>query len=592
MLFRTLAWCKQTTNPPKRVIPIGKNPLTWWCRAMPPWRAVPTLLPRTRVGVEGCHSAFNATNTIRSCMYFAPEHPPAFLTLSAATEIRNIQWRSRAGGSTSAAEGDSGASLEEMASFGEGEFLHGAASVSGPIVALENFAERAESIAYRRLASPVRVIVGHENLGVRDKFLSGGGGRPLADAVVYFPIYGTISSLNAVTSLGIALFYAFLDTHFPQSRSTLPLTSTRCSGVASPDACVAPTDLEQQEQQQQRAEIARRLKEYQDAFQRLLPAPSGEEETFINPATHAWKTHENTKPRVDERPIHPLFYRQTPETIVTKHRELRELMLTYSRLHSKEGGPSASMSSSFGISVLYENEFDQRNFGGLLRCCNAFLVDHVFYVGRRKVNVVGAVGSNHYTPPVYLGPMPASGAAAAEEDDAQWLSELQGHATKDGPPPSLWLLDCGHFLKYQRDCVTVRNLQSERREVYPSSNSNSSSEGQRDDKNDCGPPEATSSAQSLEWYFQTTGLAKRVHLCMTEEELHAEMGTGVVLVVPQEGKLPHFSILRRCTHILSILPQAELDNQGDTCRGLPSQVACGIALQRLSAILHPALFRL
>lgn len=550
------------------------------------------------VGLEGCHCGFNATNSIRTCLFFGTATPPTFLTIESWRCIAQIQTRedpSRDSPSAAMTEPFGGIAL-----FGEADYFRssrGSDVAAPPIIAVENFTPRAQSLLRTRLPcgssaakSLLRVVVGHENKGVRQSLLQQPGAvsltrgerheqdedrpAPIADMVVYVPQYGTISSLNVVTSLGIVLFYCYLDQHFPASR-VIYESHQRASRTAVPVA---------------------QLHQYQSHFSQrspsspslpavpVLPAPA--QVSKVGAAVH-------TTPRVDQRPIHPVYYTKSMVEIQHLQSQYRAWLKKCSGIetHVREDverncmgsssgdGSDRDSTSDFGLSVLYENDYDQRNFGGLLRNANAFLVDHIFYVGRRKCNVVGAVGSHHYTPPEYLGPMPSEDAKSCTDaggtfdmeigvgegrngvEDwsdriAKSAAELQGR-----PLRQWWMLDCGQDFLYTPKI------------------------------SDADDSVMSSSAASIQWYRQMKATGSVYSLCNTEASLRAAAAGGVMLLVPQEGRLPHSALLALCNGILTVLPHERMENSSDSPvhRGLPSQVASGIALQRLSAVLHPNL---
>ncbi|KAK7199778.1 hypothetical protein NESM_000024200 [Novymonas esmeraldas] len=608
--------CKQTLHPPRHTAPLASKPLTRWSCHLPKWTELSGSLTPVRVGLEGCHSAFNATNSIRTCLYFQTAAPPTFLTASSWRSIEHVQLRESdeaVRGTTPASATPTAASpFDGIALFGESEFFAGCptsgqTSASGAaaqpgcaLVAVENFADRAQSVLRTRLpTSPavvrggggLRLVVGHENCGVRRSLLrprptSGTApacpAPPVADEVVYVPQYGTISSLNVVTSLGIALFYSYMDAACPHARVIHSAPSS--AGVAHATGVSAAAE----------EELRTVIAAYQNLFSRSLPAPAPCADT--GSAAAALLTdgppraalvpdaHVNTTPRVDHRPLHPVFYSRTVEEIQALQRSYRHALLSYS--HACSSAPAPSF---FGLSVLYENEFDQRNFGGLIRSANAFLVDHIFYVGRRKVNVVGAVGSYHYTPPVHLGSLPSTAAAAAtataaadDSDDTDGAAHVYARvkeAYASAPPRHWWMLDCGHEFMYSTA---------------------SPSEGADAVAGESTAAASSSSAASLRAYARLKADGHVHSLCETESALREALAGGLVLLIPQEGRLPHPALMRLCTGVLTVLPHdCHYDEGGGAVgpggstqpghRGLPSQVASGIALQRLSAVLHPRL---
>ncbi|KNH09646.1 hypothetical protein XU18_0331 [Perkinsela sp. CCAP 1560/4] len=82
----------------------------------------------------------------------------------------------------------------------------------------------------------------------------------------------------------------------------------------------------------------------------------------------------------DSRPIRPILYNK-PAGEVEKYIEENTVKKLY---------------------VFYENYFDQKNLGGIIRNCNAFGVAKLFYHGRRKINRQGTVGAYKYLNIEYL----------------------------------------------------------------------------------------------------------------------------------------------------------------------------------------------
>ncbi|KAG5495477.1 hypothetical protein GH5_03138 [Leishmania sp. Ghana 2012 LV757] len=656
------AWLqKQTLHPPKNPIPLAANPLTRWSRRLPKWANLGGALTHVRVGLEGCRSAFNATNSIRTCLYFQTASPPTFLTASSWKAIEHVQIREPSPTRIAANEVEEEGLLnlkaavhsdkescaaephpfDGIALFGEEAYFsqHSSPRCDGvesktaalspcPLVALENFVDRAQSVMHTRLPTAtarkgggIRLVVGHENRGVRRSLLrakddtarvsicdhtrtpspagtSGPMSAPVADLVVYVPQYGTISSLNVVTSLGIALFYCYMDAVCPEARKIHSADFAPCSTAdgTRADSGSSSSELD---------ELRRRLQEYQAAFTKALPAPASNEGDCASvaadappPRPHApvADASANTTPRVDRRPLHPVFYRRNSEEIQHQHRAYRQALLRYSgrrqvcessRPPSSEAGASlASSAAYFGLSVLYENEYDQRNFGGLIRCANAFLVDYVFYVGRRKVNVVGAVGSYHYTPPIHLGSLSDTPSVASSTDTTcnsttcDWAAGIRARveeAYESSAPRNWWLLDCGQDFLYESAL-----------EAPP-------------EHNGCEFDAAASHPASLHAFRRLKATGHVRSLCDDAASLREAMDGGLLLLIPQEGRLPCPGLMQLCTGVLMVLPDGvhfrddavkATDGPSD-CRighrGLPSQVASGIALQRLSAVLHPRL---
>ncbi|AYU81726.1 hypothetical protein LdCL_320023400 [Leishmania donovani] len=666
---RSVRLQKQTLHPPRNPIPLATNPLTRWSRRLPKWADLGGALTRAQVGLEGCHSAFNATNSIRTCLYFQTASPPTFLTAASWKAIEHVQVREAVPRCSSAHEmqkdvfsnstavgyaetepgpsgcGGSGTAcaspFDGIALFGEEDYFSpvshpscddgetaAAAPNASPLVALENFADGARSIMRTRLpiaaaqkGGCIRLVVGHENWGVRRSLLRAKDDTtqvplcdrtrtaalagiprptpaPVADMVVYVPQYGTTSSLNVATSLGIALFYCYMDAACPEAREIYPAGSFSCSAVdGSPADGASSYDALD--------ELRRRLHEYQAFFSKALPAPvtggSGSASAFMEatssgPTKSVGDAHVNTTPRVDQRPLHPAFYLRDSEEIQHQLRAYRQALLRYSgspqaadssRQPNADASASSPLAASyFGLSVFYENEYDQRNFGGLIRSANAFLVDYIFYVGRRKINVVGAVGSYHYTPPVHLGALPDSPSIPSTSDamsdsaPGDWAAEMHARVEEAyglNAPRNWWLLDCGHDFLYE-----------------------ATFDGQRP-CHGCEVGAAASSHASLQAFRRLKANGQAHSLCDSESSLREASDGGLVLLVPQEGRLPHPGLMGLCTGVLTVLPEGAhfCEHGGDAGdgrgrggnghRGLPSQVASGVALQRLSAVMHPRL---
>ncbi|EPY27944.1 hypothetical protein STCU_05394, partial [Strigomonas culicis] len=415
---------KQTLNPPKRVVPLQQNPLARWSRYLTHWADFAALtaaqgatpaarhgLPHCTVGLEGCGSAFNATAAIRTCRFFETGAPPIFLHVKEWDAIEHIQRREAfpqvdVGDATLASAQSppsQGATDPRIALFGE-ELFTRQVNLDSPVVALENFTSRSESVFRRRFPSTARLVVGHENHGVREGFLyPSAAPLPTAACVLYVPQYGTISSLNVVTSLGIALFYAYLDLHHPHARTLCDDPPPRLDPTATLDARGGDFARTLREKSAVTpAEVRRALRLYETFFEDVLPAPTGDDTVpnLVNDPT-AYKREVgdpniNRSPRVDARPIHPLYYKKDMASIHEAHKAYRDLLLQYST-EQPAGTAQDGRRRRFGLSLLYENDLDQRNFGGLIRNANAFLVDQVCYLGRRKYNSVGSVGSYHYT---------------------------------------------------------------------------------------------------------------------------------------------------------------------------------------------------
>ena len=84
----------------------------------------------------------------------------------------------------------------------------------------------------------------------------------------------------------------------------------------------------------------------------------------------------------DLRPIRPILYNRTNQEIMKFAIEKRIKKLA----------------------VFYENTIDLKNFGGVIRNCNAFAVEKVYYCGRRKINRQGTVGAYNYVDIEHLDP--------------------------------------------------------------------------------------------------------------------------------------------------------------------------------------------
>jgi len=483
--------------------------------------------------------------------------------------------------------------LGELACFGEASFFGN--SASGPIVAVENYTARSESIFRRRVPSPSRLVIGHENMGVRTQLIgaapatsSSSSSSPVADAVLYVPQYGTISSVNAVTSLGLLLFYAYLDAHCPSSR-------TLAAGVEE-DSSASSAEMQ---------ELRTELAQYQRQFEQHMPQKQQQQQEEEE-GEQVVAAHVNAGPRMDRRPIHPVFYDMKSPQVQERLHDLRAKMLRYSNAHAD----ASHQRHRFGLSVLLENEYDQRSMGGILRNANAFLVDEVCYLGRRKCNRVGAVGSYHYTPPRYLGESFRTVKEKEEEEEggdgvatkiarvldadfagggaqrahivrlATWsMTMRQKTELICGGPARWWLLDCGHGRMYAEDFRALKE-ELQQQQQRPSATASSIRY----------PAPHQSSPESLQWYMSKISDPEAVlSLCAEEHVLREAAGDGVVLVVPQEGKLPDISLLMQCERILTVLPRGAQEEDGATTPGLSTQVASAIAMQRLSSVLHPSL---
>ena len=483
----------QTGGPPRRAVPLGENPLTKWSEHLvwPKDGRLPCM-----VGLEGCLHAFNYTNAIRTSLFFHCARPPTFLAAASAADIHSLQQRPR----------DVGA--DPVSLFDK----HSFAGDASPLVVLENFDDRCVKITDFTFppdmaGRPWRLVVGHENSGVSKSFLRA------ADHVVYVPQFGTISSLNVVSSLGIALHYA-------SSKWSQHSPGTEEHEDAAPRAVT--TEINE-------------LQAYQGVFQKQLP-----------------QTPHEGAGRVDARPIHPNFYDKSTSEICQEHTRLRNLMFPAT------GGRS-------GMSVLYENQFDQRNFGGLVRNANAFACDHVLYWGRRKLNVVGAVGSNHYLRPTFLG--------ADDREMIETADAVMSAASSDSRTNLVWaFMSCGHEKMFDQQAGSRAALDMYRTLL-------------RDDERQL-VLSHIGSPSSAAW--QLVGADSKL-----------------LVVVPQEGRLPPLEVLRRCSIVMHLDHESMLEARlacdssssgpflpaPSTSRrvGLPSQVASAICLHRLHNFRYPHL---
>nr|CCD15660.1 unnamed protein product [Trypanosoma congolense IL3000] len=519
---------KQSSAPPRTTR--ANDPLTRWSQRICQGWSVTQRLPGLRVGLEGCAAAFNAMNSIRTCMHFGTGVPPSFLSLKCSEDIQNVRGRCYSVAGEGCREGEATSSfsaLDGVAWFGESRFFEDPFVKCLPLIALENFTVRSKSLFTCRLPPASRLLVGHENFGVSEKYINGNPldmaekGNNCADHVVYIPQYGTISSLNVVTSMGVILFYAYLDTHFPASRSLAEDALERLKVAGGNDHLEA-------------------LVAYQRCFQRCIPS-------VVDGSSVA---------RVDPRPIHPMYYGKNVNNIIEAHRHLRSSLLEACSRCCHSGRVSA-----FGLSVLYENDTDMRSLGGIVRSANAFLVDRVFYFGRRKINVIGTVGTQHYTAPTYLRGPPETGANTAD-GWATWISTIENQLAEEGAPRKWWFLDCGHGFLY----ADAKQPDGDAAFLHGKSCDSLHSE-------------------RLRWYTERcSDTSFTLSLCDSEEVLRDAVAEGVLLVVPQEGILPPLPVLQRCERMLTVFTQEHYDEQSP---GLPVSVAVGIALQRLSAVMHP-----
>ena len=492
--------------------PISPNPLLRWGSGLG-WSA--RGLGSMAAGAEGCRHAFNATNAVRVSHYFCARQPPTFLDATGPGDIASLHSLGASSGSVA----------EESMLFGKDiPFISPLANPPPRTVAMENYSPRCVSVHRTRMATPdlpfTNLIVGDENKGMSAER------HDAADAVVFVPQYGTISSLNVVTTLGLGMFYCWIDTNVADHR--VLIDSTRRTSL--------PEDLER----------------YFGAFSSSLPfkesdVPTGEVGSYNNIRPNST--------RVDERPIHPGYYAQSASAICDTYTELMGSMAAWV---SEQRGAAISAEGFVSMlpSVLFENAFDQRNFGGLIRNANAMLCRNVFYIGKRRFNVKGAVGCNHYSKPTYLGPL---------DDDSTFTEVERRLAGK-----KMWLLSCGHEPQYQTYD-----------DVLPTISGNGWGADVANAYMGC-----SSSSESLRELRLLADRSPSISLSDKESDLVRVVGKGPVVLVPQEGKAPHPRLLALCTGILHVLPPAQ---RTLPMHGLPSQVASGIALHRLLTTSVPEL---
>ena len=194
--------------------PVGSNPLCRWSKDLR-W---PTTLRYAgmHLGMEGCGTALNATNCMRTCLYFGGP-PPTFLNASCLGDIASLERH---------APGDAaGTETPGVARFAK------MCDPTLPTVVLENFVDGARTIEGFEFPPACNVIAGHECNGVSEAWLK------RADNVVFVPQYGTISSINVVSCSGVALFYYHLS-RLRQLRGATPAPLSHAS-TADADAFVA-----------------------------------------------------------------------------------------------------------------------------------------------------------------------------------------------------------------------------------------------------------------------------------------------------------------------------------------------------------------
>eukprot|EP00759_Apiculatamorpha_spiralis_P006026 PhF_6_TR13557/c0_g1_i1/m.21672 len=256
---------------------------------------------------QGCGSAFNHVNFIRTALYFQT-HAPYFPRLKGFGDVDGM-WLN-----VTAEKGKP----ETIAAF---DTPPPTPYTKLPKIVLENYVDGAQNILqYKWPQQGCVLIVGHENKGVQKETLAE------AEAVVYIPQQGTISSLNVVTAFGIALHSLHTSLHTYNGGAIDPNVSK--------SETLSPRD-----------------------FSCNLPERNG-----------------------DLRPLRPILYHQSQE-LVKQHSQTHKLQ---------------------NLSVYYENEYDHRNLGGLIRSGNAFGVKTIYYSGKRKINNQGTVGTHLYTQKQHL----------------------------------------------------------------------------------------------------------------------------------------------------------------------------------------------
>lgn len=659
------------------------NPYARWTVNWHRWRNPSTTAPQILVGCEGCQHAFNFMNTLRTSLFFGLAEAPTFLHAKDTSDIVGFQSRpsdtvchqdehkvpvevTTAPSSslpTSHWGMEAFETLRQRQRQGYTMTQRMPDGESNVLYAVECFVENAQSIQEVRFTTPCAIVMGHENVGVSAPFLTearqqqqqqrrGKGGEGACGAIVYIPTYGTVSSINVVTTLGIVLFYCYMDLVAPQSRTIRP------SLLEHGDS----KSLHHHQHlfdQEDRFPLAT---QYRRAFSVALPSSSssaaavagegscggsggGSDGRVLPRRSSAPAPSQRMEGREEPRPIHPLFYHLSDTEITKRHAALKDELFTLAsrqlRLESDDAQqpPSASPHrhplsqhpSSSGISIFYENDCDTRSLGGMLRSMNNFLCDWLFWVGRRKMVSVGAVGGHHHDvfQKHYLGPLPPPTSSSTTKGTAttvpqsysanqtfadQWAAEVQQRCAG----AQWWLVSCGHE-------PLVRPTANRR------VSSNEDGSGEEEDLLDeegvwTTPLSSIEHVLSLPFYS----------LLDSEAQLRERMGTsGVVLVIPPEGKLPHPAILQNVTAVLTVTevePERELykwaaaaaaataastaDVPSSTSsseglvhpdskksrsihavpyrpdashRGIPIQVGCGIALQRLLSVRHPTL---
>lgn len=524
--------------------------------------------PSVVVALEGCGSGFNATNSIRTCLHFKTK-PPLFL---GKTSFKDIQSLSVEDENVAKSVIHCSPSIDEFFKSEEGTSPHHHQK-RRPVIAVENFVpgciavdggetkkselkkmDLMSSGGIFNFPSDSMIVMGHENKGVSKETLA------RADAVVYIPQFGTISSVNVVSCMGIMLFHYCLVHQQFRTNDSATLESQR------PIAWI-------------RRQLVHRVEHYQQFFQEKLPM-----------------TEEGT--RVDPRPIHPSFFHRESADIKTKIEEQIVVTKTFVEraeqqeeqdhdpvpailsdlVHKRKQQPEST--SSLELSVFFENFADQRNLGGLVRNANAFLAS-VLYAGRRRINKQGTVGSDHYTEIKFFGPMKDPELLHRERSSSLSSSKKKTAKVDDDETES------GSSVEY--DPSTIRAIEEE--------------EQRHDDLVwwflDCGQKSLLLKGDLLK-YQNLVENKPRIPLERSDLLLEAILkirlksseneGEGsserrrkqrLILVVPPEGGLPCDWILSKCSARVTIFDEQHTE---ENRRGLPSQVAAAIALHQISPI--------
>jgi hypothetical protein len=493
--------------------------------------------PHPLIALEGCGSGFNATNSIRTCLHFA-SNPPLFL---GKTSFKDIQ-------SLSVDDEEVAKRVIHCAeTLDEARTIRVVNGKKRPVIAIENFVPGCVAVDGGETKSDLKrkekffenfgtfefpkdalIVMGHENKGVSKETLQE------ADSVVYIPQFGTISSVNVVSCMGIMLFHYALIHHHQQNEDNDNIIIESRKAIAWI-----------------RRQLVQRVEEYQNCFQEKVPL-----------------TEDGT--RVDPRPIHPSFFHQESSQIKSNIDKQIENTKTFREFFSEETSPPVLLEKliqgtksgiipPLELSVFFEHFADQRNLGGLVRNANAFLAT-VLYAGRRRINKQGTVGSDNYTEIKFYGPMKDSQLLHRQKSDIEenviieYDDSTVSAIEKDESEIDTvwWLLDCS-----QKRLLAENDLKNYNEIVL---------------KN-----------------IQVTIPLERSDLLLAEilkircnENFSATNGKPkrLILVVPPEAGLPCEFMLKKCSARITIFDHDHDQNQ----RGLPSQVASAIALHQLSPI--------